>query len=96
VADVDWPSWPAATVPLAHPGLLVAERYRLLTQIGVGAMGAVWLATDLRLSRQVALKQVVLEPGWTCDRPPRHGSGSCARGGSRRGCSTRTRSPSTT
>jgi eukaryotic-like serine/threonine-protein kinase len=26
-------------------------------------MGAVWLATDLRLSRQVALKQVVLEPG---------------------------------
>ncbi|HEX4362602.1 MAG TPA: serine/threonine-protein kinase [Pseudonocardia sp.] len=63
MADVDWPSWPAATVPLAHPGLLVAERYRLLTQIGVGAMGAVWLATDLRLSRQVALKQVVLEPG---------------------------------
>jgi hypothetical protein len=63
VADVDWPSWPAATVPLAHPGLLVAERYRLLTQVGVGAMGAVWLATDLRLSRQVALKQVVLEPG---------------------------------
>jgi hypothetical protein len=35
----------------------------LLTQVGVGAMGAVWLATDLRLSRQVALKQVVLEPG---------------------------------
>jgi serine/threonine protein kinase len=50
-------------VPLAHPGLLVSDRYRLLTQIGVGAMGAVWLATDQRLSRQVALKQVVLEPG---------------------------------
>jgi len=50
-------------VPLAHPGLLIAERYRLLTQIGVGAMGAVWLATDQLLSRQVALKQVVLEPG---------------------------------
>jgi hypothetical protein len=63
VADVDWPSWPSATVPLAHPGLLVTERYRLLTQIGVGAMGAVWLATDQRLNRQVALKQVVLEPG---------------------------------
>ena len=63
MADVDWPSWPSATVPLAHPGLLVTERYRLLTQIGVGAMGAVWLATDQRLNRQVALKQVVLEPG---------------------------------
>jgi serine/threonine protein kinase len=60
---VDWPCWPSATVPLAHPGLLVSDRYRLLTQIGVGAMGAVWLATDQRLSRQVALKQVVLEPG---------------------------------
>jgi serine/threonine protein kinase len=63
VADVDWPSWPSATVPLAHPGLLVAERYRLLTQVGVGAMGAVWLALDQRLNRQVAAKQIVLEPG---------------------------------
>jgi serine/threonine protein kinase len=63
VTDVDWPSWPSATVPLAHPGLLVAERYRLLTQVGVGAMGAVWLALDQRLNRQVAVKQMVLEPG---------------------------------
>ena len=60
MADVDWPSSPAATVPLAHPGMLVAERYRLLTQLGVGAMGAVWLALDLRLNRQVAVKQIVL------------------------------------
>lgn len=63
MAHVDWPCWPSATVPLAHPGLLVADRYRLLNQVGVGAMGTVWLATDQRLNRQVALKQVVLEPG---------------------------------
>nr|WP_051581421.1 serine/threonine-protein kinase [Pseudonocardia acaciae] len=50
-------------MPLAHAGLLVADRYRLLAQIGVGAMGAVWLGTDQRLNRQVALKQVVLERG---------------------------------
>ncbi|HEY2204275.1 MAG TPA: serine/threonine-protein kinase, partial [Pseudonocardia sp.] len=61
--DLDWPSWPTATVPLAHPGLLVADRYQLRSQIGVGAMGAVWLALDQRLNRLVALKQVVLEPG---------------------------------
>jgi serine/threonine protein kinase len=61
--DVDWPMWPTATVPLANPGLLVGERYELRSQIGVGAMGAVWLAQDQRLNRAVALKQVVLEPG---------------------------------
>jgi serine/threonine protein kinase len=61
--DVDWPMWPTATAPLANPGLLVGERYELRSQIGVGAMGAVWLATDQRLGRAVALKQVVLEPG---------------------------------
>jgi eukaryotic-like serine/threonine-protein kinase len=63
VSEVSWPYWPSATVALAHPGLLVAERYRLIEQIGVGAMGAVWLGTDQRLNRRVALKQVVLEPG---------------------------------
>jgi serine/threonine protein kinase len=50
-------------VALAHPGLLIAERYQLIEQIGVGAMGAVWLGADNRLNRRVALKQVVLEPG---------------------------------
>lgn len=61
--DVDWPMWPTASVALANPGLLVGERYELRSQIGVGAMGAVWLAQDQRLNRAVALKQVVLEPG---------------------------------
>jgi serine/threonine protein kinase len=50
-------------VALAHPGLLIADRYQLIEQIGVGAMGAVWLGADNRLNRRVALKQVVLEPG---------------------------------
>jgi hypothetical protein len=50
-------------VALAHPGLLIADRYHLIEQIGVGAMGAVWLGADNRLNRRVALKQVVLEPG---------------------------------
>lgn len=61
--DVDWPLWPTATVPLANAGLVVGERYELRSQIGIGAMGAVWLAQDRRLGRSVALKQVVLEPG---------------------------------
>jgi serine/threonine protein kinase len=42
-------------------GELVAERYRLESVIGRGAMGVVWLARDERLEREVAVKQLLLE-----------------------------------
>jgi tRNA A-37 threonylcarbamoyl transferase component Bud32 len=44
------------------PERVVAGRYRLVDQIGQGAMGTVWRATDMVLTREVAVKQVRL-PG---------------------------------
>jgi hypothetical protein len=40
-----------------QPGQLIVNRYRLEREIGVGGMGSVWLATDLTLDRQVAMKR---------------------------------------
>jgi serine/threonine protein kinase len=42
-------------------GELVAQRYRLASLIGRGAMGVVWLARDERLDRDVAVKQLLIE-----------------------------------
>jgi serine/threonine protein kinase len=42
-------------------GELVAQRYRLASLVGRGAMGVVWLARDERLDREVAVKQLLIE-----------------------------------
>jgi hypothetical protein len=44
---------------------LVGGRYRLIKQIGVGSMGIVWLGTDEKLQRPVAVKQLLPLPGMT-------------------------------
>jgi serine/threonine-protein kinase len=40
------------------PGVVVANRYRLVRQLGVGGMGTVWLADDLELDSRCALKLI--------------------------------------
>ncbi|HEY1574248.1 MAG TPA: serine/threonine-protein kinase [Pseudonocardiaceae bacterium] len=46
-------------------GDLIAERYRVVAQVGSGSMGVVWRATDELLHRDVAVKELLLQPGIT-------------------------------
>jgi eukaryotic-like serine/threonine-protein kinase len=43
---------------MTRPGVTIAGRYYLIRQLGAGAMGAVWLADDISLRRDVAVKSV--------------------------------------
>ncbi|UJV43494.1 serine/threonine protein kinase [Streptomyces sp. AMCC400023] len=43
------------------PGLVVADRYRLVESIGQGGMGRVWRATDEMLDRQIAVKEMRID-----------------------------------
>ena len=51
---------------------LIRDRYQLLSVLGRGGMGTVWLAEDTRLHRQVAVKELRVPDGFGAAEPPTH------------------------
>ncbi len=45
-------------------------RFEIIREIGKGAMGQVFLATDPKIQRQVAIKTIVLPPGTSAEEAP--------------------------
>ena len=41
-----------------QPGQLIVDRYRLERKLAIGGMGEVWVATNVALGQEVALKLV--------------------------------------
>jgi serine/threonine-protein kinase len=44
---------------ILKPGTVIGGKYRLTRQLGQGAMGVVWAATNLRVGREVAIKLIL-------------------------------------
>jgi serine/threonine-protein kinase len=44
---------------ILKPGTLIGGKYRLTRQLGKGAMGVVWAATNIRVAREVAIKLIL-------------------------------------
>jgi serine/threonine-protein kinase len=59
--DTEWAAWMSNPQQQRLIGKVIADRYRIIEQIGEGGMGAVYLAEHLTLHKQVALKVVHAE-----------------------------------
>ena len=55
-ANTTWSGEPAAPTLAGAPGLILADKYELLQEIGRGGMGSVWRAVHLGLHAPVAVK----------------------------------------